>query len=320
VNEGTANAPRRDVGLRIDVDTVRGTRVGVPALCRALAERSIRASFFFSVGPDNMGRHLWRLLRPAFLRKMLRSRAASLYGWDIVLRGTLWPGPNIGRRCAEAIRAVAQAGHEIGFHAWDHHAWQARIDRLSPHQVSAITARGVGALTAITGLVPTAAAAPGWRCTDAALLAQEAFPFVYQSDCRGDSIFLPQVGGSTLRCPQIPVTLPTYDEWIGRDGVVDANYNERLLARLDPGRLNVLTVHAEVEGIARHALFADFLDRACQEGWRFLPLSTLLPEDAVLPVAPVVDGVVPGREGTVACQGPSSSVQRWRNPQPSRRS
>jgi len=320
VDRGIAHAANRNVGLRIDVDTLRGTLDGVPALCRVLAERSIRASFFFSVGPDNMGRHLWRLLRPAFLRKMLRSDAASLYGWDIVLRGTLWPGPRIGRRGAEAIRAAALAGHEIGFHAWDHHAWQARVDRLSSPQVAAITARGVEALTAITGAAPSAAAAPGWRCTDAALRAQAAFPFAYQSDCRGESIFLPRIRGETLQRPQIPVTLPTYDEWIGRDGVTDANYNERLLARLDPLRLDVLAVHAEVEGIARRALFVDFLDRAHERGWRFVPLSTLLPDADVLPVAPMVEGQVPGREGTVACQGPVCGAEAWRAVQPTRRS
>ena len=63
------------------------------------------------------------------------------------------------------------------------------------------------------------------------------------------------------RSPKFPVTLPTYDEMIGRDGVNDENYNERLMALCRPDRLNVLTIHAEVEGIARRDMFARFVER-----------------------------------------------------------
>lgn len=109
------------------------------------------ASFFFSVGPDNMGRHLWRLFRPAFLYKMLRTRAAGLYGWDILLKGTFRPGPVIGERLAGIIRSVSDAGHEVGLHEWDHHDWQAHIDTMSINAIHSHIKRGVELFRQITG-------------------------------------------------------------------------------------------------------------------------------------------------------------------------
>jgi len=298
-----------NVGLRVDIDTSRGTERGLPSLCRMFRRRGMTATIFFSVGPDNMGRHLWRLLRPMFLLKMLRSRAASLYGWSTLLAGTLWPGPLIGQRHAALIRAAAQDGHEIGFHAWDHHAWQVSVHRMSAEAIAEITLRGLASLTRIVGVPPTCSAAPGWRCNDVVLQAQAVFPLDYHSDCRGETVFLPEVDGQVLPRPQIPVTLPTYDEVIGHAGVSDKNYNDHLLARMVPERLNVLTIHAEVEGIARANLFEAFLDRAVHAGVRFVPLRELLPAPgSELPRARVTQGRVAGRDGLVACQAPVIGV------------
>jgi len=291
------------VGLRVDVDTFRGTRVGVPALCETLARHSILASFFFSVGPDNMGRHLWRLLRPAFLAKMLRSGAPGLYGWDILLRGVFMPGPLIGRELAPVIRAAADAGHECGFHAWDHQRWQACAGRMSAAETRSVLARGTALLEEITGRKPAASAAPGWKGMDELLEAEAGYPFRYNSDCRGDRIFLPVVAGRRLRQPQIPVTLPTYDEVIGRNGITDAGYNEFMLSMLRPGGLNVLAIHAEVEGGARAGLFDGFMRAARGKGVQFVPLGELSGDWPEPGPGTMIRGTAPGREGWVSVLG-----------------
>jgi undecaprenyl phosphate-alpha-L-ara4FN deformylase len=291
------------LGLRVDADTLRGTREGVPALCRLLAESGLRASFFFSLGPDNMGRHLWRLTRPPFLAKMLRSRAPSLYGWDILLRGTLWPGPMIGEKAAGPIRRAAREGHEIGLHAWDHHAWQSGLERMSREEIRGDLRRGAERLAEITGRPPTCSAAAGWRCDERTLLEKARLDLDYNSDCRGRSVFLPVVEGETLPQPQVSTTLPTYDELIGREGLDDEGYNGHVLSLLRPEGLNVLTVHAEVEGRSRLGLFGRFLEETRARGVEIVPLGELLGESPPPEFAPVVQGEVPGREGRVAVQG-----------------
>jgi undecaprenyl phosphate-alpha-L-ara4FN deformylase len=288
-------------GLRIDVDTLRGTRLGVPNLVRLLDRAGIQASFFFSVGPDNMGRHLWRLSRPRFLMKMLRTKAASLYGWDILWKGTLWPGPIIGQHCAAQIKLAADNGHEIGLHAWDHHRWQTRVATMDQATVTRELRRGWEQLATIIGRPPDCAAAPAWRITDAALAAREEFPCRYNSDCRGSSPFYPLVNGRQLSQLQIPTTLPTYDELIGGT-ITPATYNDHLLDLFRPGLLNVLTIHAEAEGLNCQDLFRAFLAKAKERGVSFAPLGTLATAAQDAPAARIDRDTLPGREGWLACQ------------------
>jgi undecaprenyl phosphate-alpha-L-ara4FN deformylase len=288
------------LGLRIDVDTFRGTREGVPRLLETLAAHDVKATFFFTVGPDNMGRHLWRLLKPRFLLKMLRSRAASLYGWDILLAGTLWPGRNIGAELGAVLRAAAEAGHEVGLHAWDHHRWQARALTLPVDALKREIERGVAAFREAIGREPDCSAAAGWICNERVLEAKASFGFRYNSDCRGRSLFVPTAGGRAF-APQIPTTLPTYDEVIGRNGITDANYNEWLLDRIRPGRLNVLAVHAEVEGRVCAPLFDRFLTECRRRDIGPVPLSALLDATAP-PREPIALAPIDGREGDVCWQ------------------
>lgn len=287
------------VGLRIDVDTFRGTKLGVPKLLEIFEKHGVKASFFFTVGPDNMGRHIWRLLRPAFLKKMLRSKAASLYGYDILIRGTIWPGPVIGKKLRHIIEATDTAGHEIGLHAWDHHKWQMKTDSMSAEELRSEITKGYNLLKDITGRDLPCSAVAGWRCTEQTLVEKDAFPFKYNSDCRGDSIFSPGEG----MAPQIPVTLPTYDELVGQDGVDNSNYNDAILNLIKRDGLNVYTIHAEVEGIVCAEMFEDLIVRAKQQNIEFVPMVDLLPDaDTPLPKDSINNIEMEGREGWLTHQ------------------
>ncbi len=289
------------IALRIDVDTLRGTRDGVPVLAEILNRHNVRASWYFSVGPDNMGRHLRRMIRPSFAFKMLKSKAASLYGWDIIFKGTLWPGPVIGRHAREAIRRAMGDSHELGLHAWDHHRWQVGIDRLGTEGLRAEIQQAWDMLIEITGREPTTSASPGWRCTEDVLKMKEEFPFVFNSDCRGAAIpFVPRLGEIRGTQTQVPVDLPTYDECVGRDGIDDAGWNSLLLSRIDDGKPHVLTIHAESEGGVKSELFNDCLSEAVSRGHRFTTLGDWLEGYSEIGCGQIKRGEIPGREGWLA--------------------
>jgi undecaprenyl phosphate-alpha-L-ara4FN deformylase len=162
-------------------------------------------------------------------------------------------------------------------------------------------ARGVDAFADALGRRPDCSAAAGWVSNERVLEAKEDFGFRYNSDCRGRSIFVPTVNGRRL-APQIPVTLPTYDEVVGRDGVTNDNYNDWLLARIEPDAFNVLTVHAEVEGGACAAMFDAFLSACAARGIRPVPLRELLAADGEPRADKLALAPIAGREGDVGWQ------------------
>jgi peptidoglycan/xylan/chitin deacetylase (PgdA/CDA1 family) len=111
------------LALKIDVDTWRGTREGVPRLLDILRRHQAKATFLFSLGPDHTGRAIKRVLRKGFLQKVSRTSVLEHYGLRTLMYGTLLPGPDIGRREAAVMQSVRAAGHEVGIHCWDHIRW-----------------------------------------------------------------------------------------------------------------------------------------------------------------------------------------------------
>ena len=294
------------VGLRIDVCTYGGLCEGVPRLLEILARCGVHATFFATLGPDRSGRAIWRLFRKrGFLSKMLRTRALSMYGWRTALYGTLLPAPRIGERCAATLRRIVDAGHELGVHSWDHVTWQDRLDRLSRARIDEDYRRVVEACRELGGVTPRSTAAPAWLSTTESLLAAEERGFEYASDTRGRGPFVPFARGRALQLPQVPSTLPTLDEVLGRDGRCAEDFMALVFdAVASGGRTEVLTVHAEAEGRAHSEMFERLLERLLDDGMQVVPLRRVLEAARrPLPVCAVERREVPGRAGKVSIQG-----------------
>jgi peptidoglycan/xylan/chitin deacetylase (PgdA/CDA1 family) len=296
------------LALKIDVDTWRGTKEGVPCLLDILKSHGAHATFLFSLGPDHTGRAITRVFRRGFMKKVSRTSVRSHYGIRTLLYGTLLPGPDIGRRAAAAMRDARAAGFECGVHAWDHVRWQDKVARADGVWTEREMRRATQRFEEVFGAAPAAHGAAGWQMNVHALRLTQRLGFAYSSDTRGTCPFIPVCRAEIVMCPQIPTTLPTLDELIGLDGLTPANVAEHVLeltARPD-GRDHVYTLHAELEGGKLAPVFEALLSGWRKQGHALVALREIA--DGLdlkrLPRHEIVMGEIPGRSGELAVQGP----------------
>jgi peptidoglycan/xylan/chitin deacetylase (PgdA/CDA1 family) len=295
------------LALKIDVDTYRGTREGVPRLVELLKRHGAGATFLFSLGPDHTGRAIRRALRPGFAQKVKRTSVVEHYGVKTLLYGTLLPGPDIGRECVAELQAVRDAGFEVGVHTWDHVRWQDGVATADAAWTQREMQRAVDRFVEVFGAPPRVHGAAGWQMNRHAYRLTQTHGFDYASDTRGTHPFAPLYDAEPIACPQLPTTLPTLDELLGRDGLDADTVVADLLARTaTPSPTgHVYTLHAELEGQKLLPTFEALLEGWRDQGWTLASLRQYF--DALpskdLPRCAVTTGEVDGRSGTLAMQG-----------------
>lgn len=296
-----------EVALKVDVDTHQGLKLGVPRLAAMLEGEGVAASFFIAMGPDNSGRAIVRLLRnPGFLDKMRRTRAVRMYGLRTVLSGTLLPARPVALAFPALVRDLPRRGFEVGVHGYDHVRWQDGIDRLGESGLRDELEAGFEAYRTIFREPARSFAAPGWRASAVSLELLDSMGLLYHSDTRGRSPFRCAVGGRVFATPELPTTLPTLDEVMGRLDLPDADSVQRFyLDQFRPGELNVHTVHAETEGLSQLEGFTALVRALKQRGATFLRLDAVAARlrAAELAACEMVRATLPGRAGWVAAQG-----------------
>lgn len=291
------------VALKIDVDTYVGTQEGVPVLLDLLASHNAKGTFYFCLGPDHTGRALRRIFtHKGFLQKALRSGAPSAYGLKTMLYGVLLPGPVIYQKCDEIMRQTEQQGHEVGIHAWDHTNWHDFLIKSDLSFVKSELGQAAKGFKQVFDRLTTTTAAPGWTVSPDSLSLQDQMELSYCSDSRGSHPFFPVMNGQRFSTLQIPTTLPTADELLGRDGLTPEALPDYYLQQLKPG-LNVLTIHTELEGGLIRNSFSRLLELLQHNNIPCITLAEAREQVVDAPACQLSMGMIAGRSLPVALQG-----------------
>ncbi|MGA9574774.1 MAG: polysaccharide deacetylase family protein [Lysobacterales bacterium] len=294
------------VALKVDVDTFLGTLNGVPELLGLFARFDVKATFLFSVGPDNTGRAIRRVFRKGFLQKVGRTSVVSHYGLRTLMNGVLKPGPHIGKRAGYIMRQVAAAGHEVGIHCYDHVRWQDFVAARDLEWTRLEMNRALVAFREAVQTEPQTIGAAGWQINRFVIALEEQLGFGYASDVRGREPFFPLMEGESSDCIQLPTTLPTLDEIIGSDGIDSSNCWKTILAKsrepLPCG--HVYTLHAELEGMKLMPVMEKLLEQWQASGFELVTLSQLHAslDRSKLPKREIMWGEVDGRSGLLAVE------------------
>ena len=293
------------LALKVDVATLRGTLVGVPRLAEALRKAEAQATFYFNLGPDRSGR------MPGTLLAASRKGASALarHGPAGLLYGTLLPGPDVGLRCADILRGTRDAGFDTGVQGWDGAAWQRGADTAGSAWTERRMQKAVARYSKLFGEAPKTHAAAGWQMNPHALRLTQRLGFGYASDTRGTHPFIPVWNAEVTLCPQLPTTLPTLDELLGRDGCSVDTLHEHVLALTAqaPPSGHVFTLQADLEGQTLLPVFEKLLEGWRNQGYELVSLGGLLEaiDASRLPRHELVRETIKGRAGTLMLQGPA---------------
>lgn len=267
------------IALRIDVPGY-SARSALPVLVDLLRSQVAGASFVFACGPD-------------------------------------WLGRSLSHHCVGTLRLVRDAAFDLGIYGWRPAHWVEHVEQANAAWIETRLRRAIDSFTEVFELPPQLHAAPGWRSNPHALRLTQRLGFAYASDTRGRHPFIPVWNGEIVRCPQIPVTLPTLDELATSPRQDPAELIGAVLALTanPPQYGHVFSLQA-TKALGKAPLALERLLAGWREqGYEVTSIQSLAGHLVVdkLPRHEIVVGKVPGRNGTVLLQG-DEFLSAWRNP------
>jgi len=166
--------------LRIDLESNKGIKKGLPKLLDLLKKYNIKASFYLVMGGES---NIFELLK--YRKKLTSSNERILKLWSLKekLRMALFPKDFV-KENKKILRRILEEGHELGLHGWKHRAWARGLYKIN---IKEHIIKSKRKYEKIFQKEPISFSAPGFNINNKVLKALEENGILFISDFPGES-------------------------------------------------------------------------------------------------------------------------------------
>lgn len=113
--------------LRVDLESFKGIKEGVPKLLDLLKKYNLKASFYLTMGGES---NIFGILK--YGRKLKSSGERKIRIWSLKekLRMVLFPRDFV-KENKKILKRILKEGHELGLHGWKHREWTRGLEKIN---------------------------------------------------------------------------------------------------------------------------------------------------------------------------------------------
>lgn len=187
-------ATHRTFTLRVDLESDKGIREGIPRLLDLLKKYNLKASFYLAMGGES---NIFEILR--YNKKVESSAERSVKVWSLLdkLRMALFPKDFV-KANKKILQRIIDEGHELGMHGWKHREWTRGLDKIN---IKDKINRAISRYNNLFGQKPISWSSPGFNTNDNVLNILKEAGIEYISDFLGNK---PELCG---QIKNIPITI-----------------------------------------------------------------------------------------------------------------
>jgi len=264
--------------LRIDIDSLKGLREGVPKLLDTLSKYDMKASFFSVMGweGDFLSTVKYRIIRAKahtpstdFVGRLGSTDKQSslkltkfVSGYSELLRCLFFPVKFSHEK--DILYMIKEEGHELGVHGYVHVKWH----NLKKNEAEKEFQQMTSSYEKLFGERPKGFASPRFISNNTVRELTEKHGFKYSSLTYGEKPFFPVLNGQLCSHVEIPVTIDMIDDkglivpilyYFSRTGLSDSKIVEEATKRIDEklraNKLASMYIHPKDEGRYLQPLF-----------------------------------------------------------------